>query len=182
MNDVDEPKAQNHMTARTLALSALVGLFFWWTPGSAWAQSECKGKLADDALVELSKFAVPKTRKTATDDGLWARFENLVMKYKVCDDGSLAESFSGLTIQMLDRRWLAAMKFRPLHESTVLRQFVARHIDPTLRDDEIRRVMDRATKECRDSEKQFCTWIAMLCDHALREQQSSEDESKDAGN
>jgi hypothetical protein len=174
---------RSSMTSRTLALSALVGLIFWWTPASAWAQSPgCTEKLADVARLELSKFVVPKIRKAATDDGLWARFETLVMKYKACDDGSLAESFSGLTIEMLDRRWLAAMNFRPLHENAVLRQFVARHIDTTLRDDDIRRVLHRATKECRDSDGQFCTWIAVLCDRALREQQSSVDESKDAGN
>jgi hypothetical protein len=129
---------------------------------------ECSKQLSALAQEALSGFEV--SADTAAGASNWTRFHDLVTSYRACDDGSFAEMFSELTIKMLRAQWDAGLNFTPLTTEGTLRGFVEKHIDATLRSEDLKVVRANAMHKCDPHHRSFCGRIRKLCDEALKEQ------------
>jgi hypothetical protein len=116
---------------------------------------------------ELYDLNVPVDRVQSEYDSVWPQFKRLVDQYGGCDENF--GTFSVMTVEMLDRQWLAALRFAPLRTDSAFREFIERHVDSAAEPQKLDSVLGHARRQCVAPEinGDLCEWIAQRATVAL---------------
>jgi hypothetical protein len=141
--------------AATIAVNIVAGVLA--TPTKAGTQKGCDGTKERQALQQ----AEPKD---------WGSLYRLFKQFGGCDDGAIGEGFSEDVAQLFSKQWahLDALSRFTTTDKT-FEQFVLRHIDATLSDDELRAVGNNARLHCPTGEKRLCQLIRARVQSSLDE-------------
>jgi hypothetical protein len=100
----------------------------------------------------------------------WSDLHRWRQEFPECDDGYLAEGVSDFVTRSLARRWYALPSLRAeLHGDEEFERFVLRHIDASTDAADLKAVVNKATRRCRDQERSLCSAIAIAARGALRD-------------
>jgi len=90
----------------------------------------------------------------------WAGLYRLFKKFGVCDDGAIGEGFSEDVAQLFSKQWTHLDTFSRLATADkAFEQFVLRHIDATLSEDELKGMIENSTSHCPTKEKRLCSLV-----------------------
>ena len=91
-------------------------------------------------------------------DGLnsWDRIHDWYKSFRRCDDGGLAEGVSEAVARNLIERWETLPRLGQLINDPGFRQFVLKHVDQTLDEDEIKKIDVNSEKRCPTNLHPFC--------------------------
>jgi hypothetical protein len=102
----------------------------------------------------------------------WGAIHESSKRFGHCDDGYVGEGYSDAVVGMLAKHWAQLGDLSRIAGSdAAFRAFVLSHIDATTDEQELRTVLDSATKRCAKSHRALCTDIGGLARSALREMQ-----------
>jgi hypothetical protein len=92
------------------------------------------------------------------------------LKYSACDDGSIAEGWSGFVVSTLSQRWSTLGDLEALikHDKNY-EQFILRHIDATTDEKDLSNIVTHASKDCPDGFEELCSKIGKAAMDALKE-------------
>ena len=117
------------------------------------AQDRC-----DEKQNQWFRQADPKT---------WTALHTLFSKFGDCDDGAISEGFSEDVAQLFLKQWTHLETLNHLIASDrPFRNFVLRHIDASLDEDELNGIAENAKSRCP-------TWGTQLCHSVESKAQSS---------
>jgi len=142
---------------RPVAALTLVSAFLLFQAASLRANTERCGEKQDQWL----HHADPKT---------WASLYRLFRQFSQCDDGEIAEGFSKHVAQLLLNQWTHLTSLDHLMTSdAAFGEFVLRHIDATLSEDELKAIAANTRDHCPTGEGQLCRRIGIEADRSLNE-------------
>jgi len=143
------------MLRRSLGMAlAVAGLTLFVSPQVAFAADRC-GDIADKALFRS---------KTWSDLRRW--FE----QFPDCDDGYISEGVSEYVTRFLAKRWSELPTLvREIKRNAQFERFVLDHIDATAAYDNLKAIVDSATKRCPSDTKSLCESIADSAREAVAE-------------
>ena len=126
--------------------------FLGSVPHPCRAADRCTG-IADERLFKVKSWS-----------GLRKWFES----YADCDDGYLADGVSDYVVVSLAQRWrdLPELK-RQIQSNSQFGAFVLRHVDETADGDDLKVVVENATKRCPEHSTALCSSIASAARAAL---------------
>jgi hypothetical protein len=144
------------------------------TAHGAIASQQCK----EGVPHELYDLNIPIDRIQGEYASVWPQFKKLVDRYGGCDENF--GTFSVMTVEMLDRQWLAALRFAPLRNDGGFREFIERHMDPAAETQKLDSVLGHAKTQCVAPEMNgdLCEWIAQRATAALRDARTSSAQGK----
>jgi hypothetical protein len=148
--------------AQAVVMSSLMVL----TPRLAHANPNCTRELATSTYSVLTAFG-RRFKAQSLRANLWPEFHTAVMQYGVCEDGALGEMYSDLSIGMLRDRWEDAQAFNPLQSEGTFRRFVIRHLDSTVKLEDLRSVRSKAKHRYGSHSASFCREVARACKLAI---------------
>ena len=126
------------------------------TLASATLQQDC-GK-AENQVIE---GASPKN---------WRSLYSLFKRFGGCDDGAIGEGFSEDVAQLLLKQWTHLDTFNRLATADkAFEQFVLRHIDATLSEDELKVIVENSAFRCPAGEKRLCGLVSARASESLDE-------------
>jgi|HubBroStandDraft_2_1064218.scaffolds.fasta_scaffold445525_2 hypothetical protein len=141
---------------RILAIAVALGMFVF-TPTYA-STATCplsKERAAGDAIDFL---------------GNWQRIYEVYKKYRTCDDGYIAEGFSDGVSTLLAKHWDATPRLLAFtHTDRDFEQFVLRHVDATVAEDQPRLILDNARHQCPNGALVFCKALEQKAAEAIEE-------------
>lgn len=90
----------------------------------------------------------------------WESIHRSFKRFAQCDEGAISEGYSNSVSQLLAHRWnhLDAM-IRLTASDHEFEQFVIRHIDESMTEDEANSIVENARLRCPREAKQFCKSI-----------------------
>jgi hypothetical protein len=101
----------------------------------------------------------------------WDSLYRLFKQFGDCDDGAIGEGFSEDVAQLFTKQWAHLDVLRSLAASDrAFEQFVLRHIDGTLSDDELRVIGSNSKLHCPSGQKRFCRLVQARVEGALDDQ------------
>lgn len=123
-------------------------------PVGAHPQTNC-GKLDKQSLAQHA----PKD---------WQSFYHLFKQFGACDDGAIGEQFSEDVAQLFSKQWTHLDKLNRLAATDkAFEQFVLRHIDTTLDENELLLIVDNSKLHCRAAEKRICGLVHARAQESL---------------
>lgn len=91
----------------------------------------------------------------------WKNIYHSFKRFGHCDDGAIAEGYSGSVVSMLTQRWEQLDHVSKLiAEDQKFREFVLRHIDETMSASDFHIIIENAEKRCSQTTTEFCKSIA----------------------
>jgi hypothetical protein len=123
-------------------------------------------------IVGLSGLAEAATQKVCTEaevkeaqkeaDQLrdWDSVYRSFKRFAHCDEGGIAEEYSDSVSRLLARDWKHLDAFVRLTSDQGFEQFVIRHIDETMSEDEAALVISNARQHCPSGARRLCKSIA----------------------
>jgi hypothetical protein len=115
-------------------------------------EKTCTDSGADQAL----DWALHKSDGVHT----WSELYRVFKKFGQCDDGAVGEAYSDTTAQLFINDWKG---FPTMERLTTLdrsfKEFVLRHIDETLDNNEVRSISQNARLHCPSGGQQFCKMV-----------------------
>jgi hypothetical protein len=118
-------------------------------------------------------MADPQLFKVKSWSGLRKWFE----RYVDCDDGSLAEGVSDYVVVSLAHQWQDLPKLeRQMKRNPHFEAFVLKHIDSTTDSDDLKAIVEHATRRCPDDSIALCSSMISAARQALEE--APEDQSR----
>jgi len=100
----------------------------------------------------------------------WGSLHRLFKQIGRCDDGALGEGFSDDVAQLFIKQWAHLDELKHLMASDrSFAQFVFRHIDATLSEEELRAVEENSKSRCPSGDAQLCQTIGTLARKSLEE-------------
>jgi hypothetical protein len=137
---------------------ALVGVV---AQGLMAQQQICSRELEMRAINEVSSVRLKN----------WNAVYRSFKTFQNCDDGGIAEVYSDAIGTLLDDGW---KEFDEAYRLTLadgsFQQFVLRHIDTTLLDDQLQAIAENARARCPAGKSPFCNLIEASAVDALKEQ------------
>jgi hypothetical protein len=123
----------------------------------------------DGVPPELYDLSIPIDRTQSEHQSVWPRFKTLVDQYGDCAE--TFGTFGVMTVEMLDRQWLAALRFAPLRADRAFTEFIERHLDSAADLHKLDSVRGHAKAQCVEAERNgdLCEWIARRAAAALHE-------------
>jgi len=126
------------------------------TLASATPQQDC-GKAENQVI----QGASPKN---------WRSLYLLFKRFGDCDDGAIGEGFSEDVAQLLSKQWTHLDTLNRLAAADkAFEQFVLRHIDPTLSEEELKVIIENSTLHCPAGEKRLCSLVRARASESLDE-------------
>jgi hypothetical protein len=123
-------------------------------PVGARPQANC-GKLDKQSLAQHA----PKD---------WQSLYRLFKQFGACDDGAIGEQFSEDVAQLFSKQWTHLDKLNRLATTDkAFEQFVLRHIDTTLDENELLAIADNSKVHCPVGEKRICGLIHARAQESL---------------
>jgi hypothetical protein len=99
-------------------------------------------------------------------DNLYSRFK----RFGDCDDGAIGEGFSESVAQLFLKQWTNLGKLDNLAASDKkFGPFVLQHVDATLSEDELKRIIENSRSRCPADEKHLCQSVQMKATQSLAE-------------
>jgi hypothetical protein len=88
----------------------------------------------------------------------WGGLYRLFKQFGVCDDGAIGERFSRDVAQIFSKQWNHLDTLGRLAAADkAFEQFVLRHIDKSLDEDELLAISDNSKSHCPTAEKRICS-------------------------
>jgi hypothetical protein len=123
---------------------------------------------------EQSEAALKFLLAEGTEAKSWHALHQQFDRYGSCDDGAIAEAFTEAVIRLLADRWLEFRDLARLSKTDpTFRSFVMRHIDATVRDEDLTKVAKSARSSCPPGAAALCDNIAAAARRALEFRASS---------
>jgi hypothetical protein len=118
----------------------------------------------DDAMGERAENEVDYLKT-------WDQIYDSFKRYSACDDGAIAEGYSGAVVRMLADRWnqLPTLRILADHDER-FSKFVFKHIDATTDDHDLDRVVANADRHCPQGDEQLCKTIRLQAGAARSQQ------------
>jgi hypothetical protein len=105
-----------------------------------------------------------------TEPKNWDNLYRLFKQFGDCDDGEIGEGFSEDVAQLFSKHWAHLDTLRRLSASDrAFEQFVLRHIDATLSDDELKTIANNSKLHCPSGEKRLCRLVQARVQSSLNE-------------
>jgi len=118
-----------------------------------------------DAVAECvveALHAIPKVNSPAT-------LHESFLAFGGCDDGSVSELFTEAVTRMLALQWASVSQVQSLVSTDPLfKQFLFRHINPTIPAETLRRISFNAQRHCPDRSQALCEELRQAAEGALR--------------
>jgi len=123
-------------------------------------------------MVAFHGFAEAATQKPCTNAELreaqkeadqlkdWDSVYRSFKRFAHCDEGGIAEAYSDSVGRLLARDWKHLDAFVRLTSDQDFEQFVIRHVDETMSEDEAALVINNARLHCPPGAKRLCRSIA----------------------
>lgn len=90
----------------------------------------------------------------------WESIHRSFKRFSQCDEGAIAEGYSNSVSQLLAHKWKHLDEMLRLAASDhEFEQFVIRHIDESMTEDEANSIVENARLRCPREAKQFCKSI-----------------------
>ena len=90
----------------------------------------------------------------------WGRLYHLFKQFGVCDDGAITERFSEDVAQLFSKQWTHLDTLSRLAAvDKAFEQFVLRHIDTTLDENELLVIAENSKWRCRAGENRICSLV-----------------------
>lgn len=86
----------------------------------------------------------------------WDRIYDWYEKYRLCDDGGLAEGVSEAVARNLADRWQTLPRFDELAKNPGFKKFVLRHVNETLSADDFKKINMNAVRRCPTGLRSLC--------------------------
>ena len=100
----------------------------------------------------------------------WGSLYRLFKQFGDCDDGAIGEGFSEDVAQLFSKQWAHLDALSRLTASDkAFEQFILRHIDATLSDDELKSIANNSKLHCPAGEKRFCRLVQAKVQSSLDE-------------
>jgi hypothetical protein len=100
----------------------------------------------------------------------WDNLYHLFKQFGDCDDGSIGEGFSEDVAKLFSKHWVQLDTLSRLSAlNGAFEQFVLRHIDATLSDDELKTIASNAKLHCPSGEKRLCRLVQSRVQSSLNE-------------
>ena len=94
----------------------------------------------------------------------------LFKQFGDCDDGAIGEGFSEDVAQLFSKQWAHLDTLSRLTASDkAFEQFVLRHVDATLSDDELKAIANNSKLHCPSAQKRFCRLVQARVQSSLNE-------------
>jgi hypothetical protein len=90
----------------------------------------------------------------------WDSMYRSFKRFSHCDEGEIAEAYSDSVGRLLARDWKDLDAFVRLTSDQAFEEFVIRHIDETMSEDEAALVINNARLHCPPGAKRLCKSIA----------------------
>ena len=105
-----------------------------------------------------------------TDPKTWDALYRLYKEFGGCDDGATAEGFSDDVAQLFLKEWthLDALNHLLVSDKS-FKDFVLRHIDATLDEDQLKGIAANAKSHCPAWGAQLCRSVEVRADRGLQE-------------
>jgi hypothetical protein len=103
---------------------------------------------------------VSQAQKEADQLPDWDSLYRSFKRFSHCDQGAIAEEYSDSVGRLLARDWRHIDAFVRLTSDPSFEQFVIRHIDETMSEDEAALVINNARQHCPPGAKRLCKSIA----------------------
>jgi hypothetical protein len=117
--------------------------------------------LAEAATQKVCTQAeVKQVQKEADQLTDWDSMYRSFKRFAHCDEGAIAEEYSDSVGRLLARDWKHLDSFVRLTSDHGFEQFVIRHIDETMSEDEAALVISNARAHCPPGAKRLCKSIA----------------------
>jgi hypothetical protein len=124
---------------------------------AAMGSSESNADCVADAV-----RAIPKVDSPAT---LYDSF----VGFRSCDDGAVSRLFTDAVTGMLALQWSSVSQMQSLAATDPsFKQFILRHIDATVRPENLRRIAFNAQHYCPDRSQSFCADLRQAAEVVLR--------------
>jgi hypothetical protein len=105
-----------------------------------------------------------------TEPKSWGSLYHLFRQFGDCDDGAIGEGFSEDVAQLFSKQWAHLDTLGRLTASDkAFEQFVLRHIDATLSDDELKTIANNSKLHCPTGQKRFCQLVQARVQSSLNE-------------
>jgi hypothetical protein len=123
-------------------------------------------------IVALAGLSEAATQKVCTETEIsqaqkeadqlrdWDSIYRSFKRFAHCDEGAIAEEYSDSVGRLLARDWEHLDAFVRLTSDPSFEQFVIRHIDETMSEDEAALVIKNARQHCPSGAKRLCKSIA----------------------
>jgi len=119
------------------------------------------GGSADAATQRVCTEAeVKEAQKEADQLTDWDSVYRSFKRFAHCDEGGIAEEYSDSVGRLLARDWKHLNTFVRLSADQDFEQFVIRHVDETMSEDEAALVINNARLHCPPGAKRLCQSIA----------------------
>jgi hypothetical protein len=90
----------------------------------------------------------------------WDSLYRLFKRFGACDDGAIGEGFSEDVAQLFVKQWTHLDTLSRITASDkIFEQFVLRHIDPTLSNDELNSIENNSRLHCPKGQKRLCKLV-----------------------
>jgi hypothetical protein len=103
---------------------------------------------------------ISQAQKEADQLRDWDSVYRSFKRFAQCDEGAIAEEYSDSVGRLLARDWGHLDAFVRLTSDQSFEQFVIRHIDETMSEDEAALVINNARQHCPPGAKRLCKSIA----------------------
>ena len=103
---------------------------------------------------------VKEAQKEADQLRDWDSVYRSFKRFAHCDEGGIAEEYSDSVGRLLARDWKHLNTFVRLSADQDFEQFVIRHVDETMSEDEAALVINNARLHCPSGAKRLCKSIA----------------------
>ena len=119
------------------------------------------GRFAEAATQRVCTEAeVKEAQKEADQLRDWDSVYRSFKRFAHCDEGGIAEEYSDSVGRLLARDWKHLNAFVRLTADQDFEQFVIRHVDETMSEDEAALVIHNARLHCPSGAKRLCKSIA----------------------
>lgn len=101
----------------------------------------------------------------------WNGLYRLFKQFGACDDGAIGERFSADVAQLFSKQWTHLdMLSRLTAADRAFEQFVLRHIDTTLDEDDLLHITDNSKSRCPTGEERICGLVHARAQESLDKQ------------
>jgi hypothetical protein len=100
----------------------------------------------------------------------WNALYSWFTEYRNCDDGVIAETSSESVARLLVDHWNTTSRLAFLASRNAdFRRFVLRHVDASLDTDDLKKIAEHSTRQCRTEFRGLCADLAKNANAAIRE-------------
>jgi hypothetical protein len=142
------PSREQHFSPASAVVLALLLLAGIALPAEATTQKVC------------TEAEVKEAQKEADQLSDWDSVYRSFKRFAHCDQGAIAEAYSDSVGRLLARDWKHLDAFVRLTSDQTFEEFVIRHIDETMSEDEATLVINNARLHCPPGAKRLCRSIA----------------------